>query len=354
MSIKYIGLDVHMAMIAVVILDARGHLLMETLLVPQAAVLRAFFASLSGRLYVTFEESTMSDWLYELLSPLVEKVIVCDPRKNALLKQGNKNDRVDARKLAELLRAGLLSPVYHGGGALRALKESARSYLTFTQDTTRTMNRLKALYRGSNIPCPGQRVYSPRYRTQWLEQLHDPARRRRAERLYQQLDALQPLRHAARQDLLTAARRHPAHRWLRSIPALGPLRAALLLSILQTPRRFRTKRQLWAYAGLALVTRISAEYLLRNGQVVRSDKPLAIRGLNRNHHPQLKELLKGAAITASARPGPWQAFYQRRLAEGLKPPLARLTLARKIAAVVLHLWKKGECFDAATLKSQTA
>ncbi len=105
-----------------------------------------------------------------------------------------------------------------------------------------------------------------------------------------------------------AARRHPAHRWLRSIPALGPLRARRLLAIPQTRRRSRSKRQLWAYAGLALVTRSSAEYALRNGPVVRTDKPLAIRGLNRNHHPQRKELFKGAAITASARPGPWQPF----------------------------------------------
>jgi hypothetical protein len=41
-------------------------------------------------------------------------VIVYNPRKNRLLRDGNKSDRIDARKLAQLLRAGLLSPVYHG------------------------------------------------------------------------------------------------------------------------------------------------------------------------------------------------------------------------------------------------
>jgi hypothetical protein len=94
---------------------------------------------------VTFE-GTSAAWLYDLLVPHVTKVVVCNPRENALLKSANKNDRVDARKLAELLRGGQLSPVYHGENGVRTLKELARSYLGITKDLTRVMNRLKALY----------------------------------------------------------------------------------------------------------------------------------------------------------------------------------------------------------------
>jgi hypothetical protein len=54
------------------------------------------------------------------------------------------------------------------------------------------------------------------------------------------------------------------------------------------------------------------------------------------------------------QPGPFQDFYQRSLAKGIKPTMARLTLARKIAAITLTLWKKGENFDAEKLKSQAA
>ena len=84
-------------------------------------------------MWVTLEEGTSAAWLYDLLKPYVAKVVVCDPRKNALLKAGNKNDRIDARKLADLLRVGLLSPVYHGESGVRMLKELARSYLTITR-----------------------------------------------------------------------------------------------------------------------------------------------------------------------------------------------------------------------------
>jgi hypothetical protein len=73
--------------------------------------------------------------------------MVCNPRKNALLKDGNKSDRIDARKLAELLRLDNLKPVYHGETGVRMLRELARSYLTLVKDLTRVMNRLEALYR---------------------------------------------------------------------------------------------------------------------------------------------------------------------------------------------------------------
>jgi hypothetical protein len=73
------------------------------------------------------------------LKPHVTKIVVCDPRRNALLKEGNKSDKVDARKLAELLRAGLLRPVYHGENGLRTLKELSRSYLTISKDLTRVI-----------------------------------------------------------------------------------------------------------------------------------------------------------------------------------------------------------------------
>ena len=56
----------------------------------------------------------------------MHQILVCNPRRNALLKEGSKSEKVDARKLAELLRAGLLRPVYHGENGLRVLRELGR------------------------------------------------------------------------------------------------------------------------------------------------------------------------------------------------------------------------------------
>jgi transposase len=352
-SEKYIGLDVHQATISVAVMDSTGKLVMESILETKAATILEFFAGLRGTLSVTFEEGTWAAWLYDLLKPRVAKLVVCNPRKNALLKDGNKNDRIDARKLADLLRGNHLKPVYHGETGMRMLRELARSYLTIVKDLTRVMNRLKAVYRSWAIPCGGRDVYYTRHRAEWLGKIREAGVRRRAEQLYQQLDMLQHLRQQARRELLAESRKHSSTAKLRQIPFLGPVRSALSVALIQTPYRFRTKRQLWAYSGLALETRTSGEYRYVEGQVRRSKK-LLIRGLNKDHNHDLKGLFKGAATMASVRPGPFQDFYQALLSKGMKPTMARLTLARKIAAITLTLWKKEENFDAKKLKSQAA
>jgi transposase len=353
-SEKYIGLDVHQATISVAVMDSTGKLVMESILETKAATILQFFAGLRGTLSVTFEEGTWAAWLYDLLKPHVDQLVVCNPRKNALLKDGNKSDRIDARKLAELLRGNHLKPVYHGETGVRMLRELSRSYLTIVKDLSRVMNRLKAVYRSWAIPCAGRDVYYGRHRAEWLAKIREAGVRRRAEQLYQQLDMLQHLRQQARRELLAESRKHAITTKLRQIPYLGPIRSALAVALIQTPHRFRTKRQLWAYSGLALETRTSAEYRYVEGQLRHSKKLLSIRGLNKDHNHDLKGLFKGAATMASVRPGPFQDFYQALLAKGMKPTMARLTLARKIAAITLTLWKKGESFDAEKLKSQAA
>src|ERR1700730_3014193 len=213
---------------------------MESILETKAATLLQFIHGLRGSLHVTFEEGTCAAWLHDLLKPHVTQVLVCDPRRNALLKVGNKSDRIDARKLAELLRSNLLRPVYHEQTGVRTVKELARSYLTITKDLTRVMTRLKAIYRSWAIPCAGQQVYAPRYRAEWLGKIAEPGVRRRAEFYYQQFDALAALRQQARRELLHESQKHFAVGLLRQIPSIGPIRAALLVALMQTPHRFRT------------------------------------------------------------------------------------------------------------------
>ena len=351
---KYIGLDVHQATISVAIQDSAGKLVMEAILETKTATILQFIHGLRGSLHVTFEEGTWAAWLYDLLKPHVTQVLVCDPRKNNLGKVGNKNDRNDARELAELWYRNKIKAVYHGEHGLRTLKELARSYLTITRDLTRVMARLKAIYRSWGIPCAGGQVYAPRHRGAWLAKISEAGVRRRAEFYYQQFDALAALRQEARPELLHESRKHFAVPLLRQIPTIGPIRAALLVALIQTPHRFRTKRQFWAYIGLALKTYTSGEYRFVGNQLKRSKKTLAIRGLNRNHNHDLKNIFKGAATWAAATPGPFQNFYEACLARGVQPSMARLTLARKIASIILLVWKKGVCFDAEYLKQQTA
>ena len=353
-DVKYIGLDVHKEAIAIAVLNAAGKLIMESIVETKASTLLEFLHGLRGELHVTLEEGTWAAWLYDVLKPHVKEIVVCNPRRNSLLKEGSKSDRIDARKLAELMRSGMLRTVYHGENGLRALRELARSYQAVSKDSKRVMNRLKALYRSWGIPCTGTQVYSRRHRELWLNKIPEPGVRRRAELFYQQLDGLQLLRHKARGEFLSESRNHQAVRLLCQIPFLGPLRSALLVAIMQTPHRFRNKRQLWPYSGLAVETHDSGQHRYVDGELQRSKKPQNVRGLNINHNHAMKEIFKSAAISASHRAGPFQDFYAGLLGKGMKPELAQLTLARKIAAISLTLWKKGESFDGEHLKPQAA
>ena len=152
-SVKYIGMDVHKEAISVAVLNTSGKLVMECTIETKASTIVDFLQGLRGSLHVTFEEGTWAAWLYDLIKPHVAELVVCNPRRNALLKEGSKSDRIDARKLAELLRWNMVRSVYHGENGVRTLRELARSYLTISTDLIRVMTRVKAIYRSWGIAC---------------------------------------------------------------------------------------------------------------------------------------------------------------------------------------------------------
>lgn len=349
-SAKYVGFDVHQATTVTSVRDAAGRVIARGVIPTEGGAILEYVRGMRGAVHVAFEEGTQAQWLYELLRPVLDEVVVCDRRGQAT--RGNKGDHQDADALAELLWRGQLRVVYHDGGERAALRELTRTYDNLVQDSTRVMLRLKALFRARGIRTPGRRLYDKAERAEWLAQLPSTGVRFRARALYAELDVLRALRPEAKTAMLAEAKRDPAWRVLRQIPFLGDVRVAQLLATLQTPWRFRTKRQLWAYAGLAVVTRTSAEYQLDDRRPVRRRKAPRTRGLNRNHNPVAKNVFKAVATSAIAHEGPLRDFYQHLLNRGLREELARVTLARKLAAVILHLWKTGAPYDPGQLSVQ--
>ncbi len=346
-STKYVALDVHQATTVASVREEGGRVIARSVIPTEAVPVVEFFRGMRGSIHVTFEEGTQAQWLHDLLVPIVDDVLVCNRRGQS--QEGNKADKLDADQLSELLRRGGLRGVYHGSPHCATLKELARTYQNLVEDSTRVMQRLKALFRARGIKTAGRGVYLAPQRAQWLTKLEERGVRFRATALYAELEVLQSLRPAAKSAFLAEAQRDPAWPILRTIPFLGPVRVALLLATMQTPWRFRTKRNLWAYAGLAVVTRTSAEYTVKNGRPVRRRRAPMTRGLNRNHSRVLKDVLKGAAPDATARPGPLQDLYKGMLMRGMRPELARVTLARNLAALTLRLWKTGDHYDPAKL-----
>jgi transposase len=179
-----------------------------------------------------------------------------------------------------------------------------------------------------------------------LEKLPD-ASRGAAKTLYAQYEAVETIRRQAEKELVTEAHRHPISRVLETCPGLGPIRVAQLIPIVVSPGRFRTKRQFWSYCGLGIVMRSSSDWVRKpDGGWARADVQKT-RGLNLNHNHTLKWIFKGAATTVISQheADPLHQDYQRLISAGTKPNLAKLTIARKLAAIALSMWKSKEKYD---------
>ena len=340
----YVGLDVHKATIAVAVLDALGKLVSQSVIETSTQAVRDYFHSLRGEVHVTFEEGNHAAWLFDILRPLVQRVVVCNPKHNRKRMPGSRNDRVDARSLAELLRLNAVKGVYHGEHGTRTLKHLLRTYECLVKDITRVKNRLKALYNSEAIPQRGRELYHTSKRQSWIEKLPDRGQRTRAELFFRQMEALKVLKRAAQKAMVRESKRHPAHEVLSQVPELGPVRIAQLIATVDTPHRFRTKRPFWKYLGLAVETRTSADHEVVEGSVRRRQKKVETRGLNEDYNRRLKAVFKSAATHAS-HCGAYREYYEGLVRKGMREEMAHLSVARKLAAAVLAVWKSGEVFD---------
>lgn len=349
---RYIGLDAHSQTCTVAVMGPSGKRLKEHVVETNGKALVELIKTVPGDRHVCLEEGGHSEWLYEILSPHAERVLVVQPPPSS----GRKSDSIDAWALAELVRTGgARTIVFKAPKAFSDLRQAVRGHRVATQDLVRSKNRVKAVYRGRGLPTPGATVYDPEQREEWLKKL-PKHRRQLAELLSDELDAITKIHERAEAWLLEEASRHEEVKRLATLPGIGPIRAAQIVAIVVTPNRFRTRQQFWSYCGLGIVTRSSSDWVRdRSGGWARKEVA-ATRGLNRNRQPALKAIFKGAALTVADRmPNhPLHKDYQAMLERGLKPSLARVTIARRIASATLALWKKKEDYDPAKHRPNNA
>lgn len=339
---RYLGMDVHASSTTVCVLSEAGKRVRRDVVETHGEALVGYLKHQPGRLHLVFEEGEWAHWLCEILSAhVVELVVYRNPGH-----KGPKSDGLDAYELAERLRTGRLgTPVYKAPGRFTKLREQARVYRLLSRDVVRCKNRLRSSYRRRGVSCPASQVYRAEPRGE-LTQALPAALRPAVELLGAHLDALEPLRAKAEAAMIRESHRFKISRILESLPGLGAIRVAQLLPIVVTPHRFRTKRQFWSYCGFAVVTRSSADWVQRNGGWVK-DRVVQTRGLNVQHNRILKAIFKGAATTVihQSRPNRFRQAYQRLCEQGTKPNLAKLTVARKLAATTLSMWKSQEAYD---------
>jgi transposase len=336
---RYIGVDVHSASATFEVLSGTGKTLRRDVMETNGAALVGYLKQIPGTLHVCIEEGEWSHWLYEIFLPHAKELVVYRGQR----RHGSKSDAIDAHALAEKIRTGKVgSPVFKETGCLTALREAARVNGMVTRDLVRVKNRLKSLYRSRGIRCAGEGVYDPRRRTALVQEL-PIAMRRTAEFLGAELDELVDLKKRTEAAMIKESHRHRISRILETVPGLGPVRVAQVVPIVVTPYRFRTKRQFWSYAGFGIETHSSSDWVQEDGCWARR-RVVQTRGLSFSHNHTLKGVFKGAATSALGitGPNPLREVYERLLENGTKPNLAKLTIARKIAAITLAMWKRQE------------
>jgi transposase len=345
---RYIGLDVHAQTTTLVVMSAKGKHLVEKVLETHGKLLVETIASIAGDLHVCLEEGMHAEWIHELLTHRVAQIVVMIPPERS----GSKSDTRDAWWLADQLRLGIPQKKVFKS-KLTGLREAVRAHQAFTKHATRAKLQMRFLARGRGLTVDRAQVLNEEERDELIAQL--PAERRLRAQLHGELvDLTEQLRQQAFEQLEQQARRCSEVRRLLDVPGLGVVRAAQIVAAVITPHRFRARQQFWSYCGLAIVTRSSSDWIPRGATMVRSARALP-RGLAPGNLA-LKCAFKGAALdVVRCYPmHPWAVSFQRARDAGQRPNLALLTLARKIAETVLHIWKHKEAYDPTKHKTQAA
>ena len=339
MSTQYfIALDTHCEFCEMVAMTGTGRIVKRDRLPTNIPALVEALEQVRHPRYLTFEEGALADWLARSLRPYADQLLVCEPRRNALIaKEGEKDDPIDTEKLAHLFRGGFLKEVHQVESLDRAvLKQHVGFYHDWVRDRVRQGHRLTCLLRRHGVFTSIARLMDPLEREYlWKKLPRRKILRTDLDRFWNRYEQTLLEEDEVRSDLIRLARREEPVRRFQELPGIGPIRAITFYAYIDTPHRFQRKSALFRYCGIGLERRHSGS------------GPVRVR-LSRNGNRYLKNALVGAARSAAAGDNPYADKYQHwTQEEGLHTSTARRNVARSLASTMWSLWKTGGKYDPA-------
>ena len=326
----YVGLDLGSSSFQQAALSHEGAVTVNRSFTTSEANLRSAFANLHGEIHVHLEAGELAPWAAAVIAPLVTRVVCSHPRDNAwIAKDGDKCDRVDAYKLAELLRLNRFKEVHYAPDKPRRdFKQLVQHYDELTGHQARWKTKLKARLRMQGVMVTGERLFSSAGRKAVLAKVESRNLRTALEQIYEVLDQSVAAQQQARLLMLRAAQAFPQIKLLRTVPGIGPIGACRFSAYIHTPQRFGSKRKLWKYCRLSVSQRSS------NGKPLRRPK-LDYSGCGR-----LKDVSRKAFEAALRRrtDNGFKRTYQRTLETTHDKTHARLTVQRKIVSTLRAIW----------------
>jgi transposase len=332
---QYIGMDTHISNLDFAVVNDAGRLMKATSVATSVKNFMEFVRKVTPPRIIYMEEGTLAGWALEICAHFGEKLIITDPKENHWIgSSGQKNDPLDALKLAQLARGGYIKEIHHPVGDRRRFRELMQAYHDTVRGTTRIKNKIKAKFRQNGILCTGSTVYLETYREEWETKLPNDTARLIAKGLWQQLEQFEQTEKQLLAAAKIEAKRYPEIKFFEDVPGIGFISAATISAILETPHRFADKRKVWMYAGLGLMKRSS-------GGKIYSEK------LSKDYNRLLKYTLKQAAeVAIRASDNPFRRKYlSKTVLHGVAPHRAKLTVARDIMTTLWVMWKKGERYD---------
>jgi|SRR5947209_429929 len=330
MNKVYVGLDLGSSSFQQAAINQDGVTIMNRSYPTSEANLRIAFTGLRGEIHVHLEAGELAPWAAAVIAPLVKRVVCSHPRDNAwIAKDNDKCDRVDAYKLADLLRLNRFKQVHYAPDQPRRnFKQLVQHYDELTAHQARWKTKLKARLRMQGVIVTGQRLFSGGGRTAVLGRVESRDVRTAIKQLYEVLDQSVAAQEQARLLMLRAAQAFPEIKLLRTVPGVGPIGACRFSAYIHTPQRFSSKRKLWKYCRLSVSHRSS------NGKPLRRPK-LDYSGCGR-----LKDVSRKAFEVAlrSRTDNGFKRTYQRALETTHDKTHARLTVQRKILSTLRAIW----------------
>lgn len=346
MAVSYIGMDVDCKMSELAV--RRGGKLVTQLRVETTIpALREALQTIPKPRHLAIEEGSLTHWLVRNLDGAVDRLVACDPRRNAYIaKDGEKYDPLDAEKLSELLEGGFLREVYHSTDDNRVLfKRMVSHYHDRVINATRHVNKMRAFCLQYGLRPPKGALRDPRVRDQWLQELPNRSLAELLGLRWQSMDIARQDSVLARGLIQEHAKGYSIIRCWQSVPGVGPIRAMTLFAYLDTPHRFANRSKLYKYCGAGLERRSSGSD--RQGRPKKGRLRLC-----RNVNRRLKNVVFGATLSAIRQGGNiFGEDYERMVAKGMRPCNARHAVARKILRVMMGMWKTERKFDPTLLKA---
>lgn len=337
MKEHFIALDVHCEFCEMAAITHSGREVCRERCDTTIPALVAAIDSVRRPRVLTFEEGPLADWLSRNLRPHVDRLIVCEPRRNALIaKDGDKDDPIDVGKLAQLLRGGYLKEVHQSQSFDRSLvKQHVSFYHDRVRERVRQGHQLVAQFRRHGVFASINDIVDEEQGRQLWRRL--PQRKTLLFDLQCLLEVyglLYRQEEQFRAELIRLARREEPVRRFVALPGIGWVRALTFYVYVDAPARFSSKEKLWRYCGIGLERRHSGAGRCQ----VR---------LSKSGNRRLKDVLLGAAKSAvAAGDNPFADKYRYwNQQEGLHSSTARRNVARMIASAMRSLWLSGSAYE---------